>query len=177
MEKIKRILSIILYGYLSFIAVWCVFYFTPLEITNKVLKQIIYETVIYGIIPATLITTIRIWMNRNLDKKLKLVSSICIIIFPFLLNWVLPRFGIVSVFWNSHSIWQDVEVIAYKSENDQIIEQRIDSGAFGFNKRIVREIKLTSFLSWSRDYYGKDLNELQKEGWTIESNRSLEIGG
>jgi len=177
MKTAKKILSIIIYSYLCLLVMWCTLYFTPLEITNKLLKQIIYETVFFGVFPFTIIFAIRIWLNRNLKNLVKFISSICIIISPFLIHEALPGFGIVSVFWHSRSVWEDLEVIAFKSEGDKVLKQRLDSGALGYDKRIVREIKITSFLSWSVDYYQKDIKQLEKEGWIIKSNRNLIIGG
>ncbi|PHR46535.1 MAG: hypothetical protein COA32_10345 [Fluviicola sp.] len=177
MKTAKKILSITIYSYLALLVIWSFLYFTPLEITNKLLKQIIYETVFFGVFPFTIIFAIRIWLNRNLKNLVKFISSICIIISPFLIHEALPGFGIVSVFWHSRSVWEDLEVIAYKSEGDKILKQRIDSGALGYDKRIVREIKITSYLSWSIDYFRKDLKQLEKEDWIIKSNQNLIIGG
>ena len=123
----------------------------------------------------TIVISIQLGLSRHFSRALKIVLITSVLGLNLL--GLFYKWQLLGLFWHSHSVWTDIEVIATKSKNDRIVEQRIDSGALGYDKRIVREIKLTNFLSWKIDIKNKNLDTFRKEGWTIVSDRLLKIGG
>ena len=170
MKTTSILIRYILLIYFIFFCIWIITQLTPLELTNVLLKQLIYESVLFGFPIATILTSLKIWQNR---KSKWIALGLIIIILS--LNWILIEINILRFFGYSHSVWIDYNLIATKSEQEQIVEQQIDSGAFGYDYRIVKVFKLTNFLSWITHVEGKNIEEYREQGWKIVDDGKMQI--
>lgn len=152
------------YGILGFL--FLLFQLSPLELTNAIIKQFIYESVLFGMVPFFLIIGTWIAISLKSNLMIKGIVGLSMASLPFVLNFSLGGFGIIGLFWHSHSVWTDLEILATHKTDDskKVVKQLIDSGALGYGKRIVVKKEITLWLSWTEQV--NDPNELD-EGWEI----------
>ena len=166
MKNLKKGLKItlVVYGILGFL--FLLFQLSPLEITNAILKQLIYESVLFGMVPFFLIIGIWIAISLKSNLMIKGIAGLSMASLPFILHFTLGGFGIIGLFWHSHSVWEDLEILATHKTDDSkiVVKQLIDSGAFGYGKRIVIKNEITSWLCWCEEIYDP---ELLDENWDI----------
>ena len=151
----------------AFLSTFIIVEFSPLEFTDVALKTIFYQYTlvgipIYGFLLGVYMTRKKIW-NLFTGIRLGLIGF-------FILNSIVFSFP----FWHGHSIWETKEIIAVHKKHREtiIVEQWIDTVAFGYYRRIFKTTPITSFLSWKIDYNGKILDDI----WEIKVDRKLEIG-